>query len=287
MRKTGTSRGAVIPSRILSRDDGEHRDLDVVADHDALVGLAGEDQHLASVRVAAGRSPIAAWSRQGSRCIRRAPPTTARPAGVGTLRAFDRLAAANGPQTDAITAEPGPRLGAPGPHRRLDRPPTGRLGLGAARLHPPQRPLRRRGRRRRRRPPRRDRGRDRGDDGGRGGGGGRGRGRGGRGGRGRGRGGGQEGEGEAAGRREDGGDGDGDAGEGRRRQAASQAQAPRPEARRRRPRGDLRPRRRRGLRALARPGRRLPTRSTPSTGRATASVEVTIEPDQIIIRRTD
>ena len=68
------------------------------------------------------------------------------------------------------------------------------------------------------------------------------------------------------------------------------AAAPRrPRARRaaaaRRPaRGHLRPRRG-GLRPVARPRRRRTTRSTPSTGPGHRPVEVTIEEDQIVIRR--
>src|SRR6185437_3029800 len=55
------------PDSNLLAHDRKHRDLNVVADHDALVGLARQNQH--SVHLPVGRSPDATPPTAGARSI--------------------------------------------------------------------------------------------------------------------------------------------------------------------------------------------------------------------------
>ena len=105
------SRGAWIPIRTFSPMIDEHRHLDVVADHDALVGLPVRT----SMRfLRASRRTIDPSDRF------HAPATGA----SDRSHRSARLPASHGTTLPAPAAQPDPHVGPTGPHRRLDRPPA-------------------------------------------------------------------------------------------------------------------------------------------------------------------
>ena len=130
MRKTGIdARGLDADAHLLAHDR-ENRDLDLVSDHDALVWLAGENQHRGA------SLPGAWWSRHSSRSRRHVQGggRVCRIRGAKRCRFnCDRgqvVSAPLGTPIPETTAEPDPDVGPPGANRRLDRPPARRVREG-------------------------------------------------------------------------------------------------------------------------------------------------------------